>query len=358
MKKSKGQTVDLLYTKKEETKKTKSVGATSSHPQKSRKNKKKKMQSNNSKIINLDNEIIIGLTPKKEEEKKKGKKQTTNNKSIKNSNKKTKNVRETSSRPHKSSKITKKKSKQNNFKKTKKHKIIKFSILIILIIASITMFMMSSVFNIKQIIVSNNSKISSEEIISLSGLTIETNMFKISNYSINNSIKANAYIENVKVKRKLNGTVVLEIQERTPTYMLQFGNSYVYINNQGYMLELSETPLELPVITGIETNVEEIKEGNRLVVNDLQKLEDIIKIMESAKSNSISNIISGIDISDKANYKLTIASEDKSVQFGDATNINIKLLKIEEIIEQEKGISGEIYFQDSEKTVFREMVSF
>ena len=38
------------------------------------------------------------------------------------------------------------------------------------------------------------------------------------------------------------------------------------------------------------------------------------------------------------------------------SNVNVKLLKIEALIEQEKGIEGEIYFQDSEKTVFREEV--
>ena len=32
------------------------------------------------------------------------------------------------------------------------------------------------------------------------------------------------------------------------------------------------------------------------------------------------------------------------------------ILKIEEIIEKEKGKEGEIYFQNSEKTVFREKV--
>ena len=103
---------------------------------------------------------------------------------------------------------------------------------------------------------------------------------------------------------------------------------------------------------------EEIKEGNRLVVNDLKKLEDIIKIMESSKSNSLAGIITNIDISDKQNYKLLIPSENKIINFGDIKNINIKILKIEEVIEQEKGISGEIYFQDSEKTVFRETVNF
>lgn len=358
MKKSKGQTVDLLYIKKEENKKTKSVGRTSSRSQKERKNEKKKTQTSNEQTINLDNEIIIEITPKKEEKKNKDKKQTSNKKSTKNSKNKTKNVGADSSHPHKNSKIKKNKHIKKSLRTTKKNKIAKYVILIILIIGAITMFMMSSVFNIKQIIVSNNNKIYSEEIINLSGLTIETNMFKVSNNTINSSIKANPYIESVKVKRKLNGIVILEVQERIPTYMLQFGNSYVYINNQGYMLEIAETALNLPVITGFETKTEDIKEGNRLVVNDLKKLEDIIKIMESAKSNSLGNMITIIDMSENENYKLTISSEGKIVQFGNATDIKIKLLKIEEIIEQEKGIEGEIYFQDSEKTVFREMVNF
>ena len=69
MKKSKGQTVDLLYVNKNGAKKkTKNVGATSSRTKK-KKNNAKKNQSSNNEIINLDNEIIIGLTPKREENK-------------------------------------------------------------------------------------------------------------------------------------------------------------------------------------------------------------------------------------------------------------------------------------------------
>ena len=48
-------------------------------------------------------------------------------------------------------------------------------------------------------------------------------------------------------------------------------------------------------------------------------------------------------------------------QLGDSLkflkeNINVKILKIEYIIEQEKGKQGEIYFQGAEKAVFREKV--
>lgn len=354
MKKSKGKTVDLLYTNKAELKKTKNVGKTGNNSKNGKKNKEKNKQSNNKETINLDNEIIIGLTPKKQEQEKKEKKQINKKKS----GKKTKNVGENSSRSHKNSKITKKNSKQKKSKQTKKYKIIKWTTIISFLIIAIIMFMMSSIFNIKQIIVSNNNKISSEEIINLSKLQIETNMFKTSNRIINNNVKTNPYIENVKVLRKLNGTITLEIQERVPTYMLKFGNSYVYINNQGYMLEITEKPLELPTITGFETITEEIKEGNRLVINDLKKLEEVIKIIESAKSNSLEKMINNIDITNQGDYSLTIESENKVVRFGDITNANIKMLKIEEIIQQEKGVAGEIYFQDSEKTVFRETVNF
>ncbi len=333
MKKSKGQTVDLLY----ENKKTKNKKST---------RKKNTSKKENDKIINLDNEIIIGLTPKKEEKTKA--KKRNNNKNKKNNIKK-KNANK--KKLQQSKNITKDKPKKRMWLK-----FVKLLFVILILLTAIVIFMLSSIFNIKEIKVVNNNKISTEEIINLSTLKIDNNMFKTTNKTIRNNIKTNAYIENVKIKRSINGIVTLDIIERKPTYMLKFANAYVYINNQGYMLEMSETPLELPTITGFKTPSEQIKEGNRLEIEDLKKLEDVIKIMNSVSDKTFSGTITNIDIEDSTNYKLTLTSENKIVNFGDTTNINVKLLKIEEIIEKEKGKEGEIYFQNSEKTVFREKV--
>ena len=65
------------------------------------------------------------------------------------------------------------------------------------------------------------------------------------------------------------------------------------------------------------------------------------------------NIITEINIDDSNDYKLSIPSEKKTVRFGDCSNVNIKLLKIQVLIDKEKGKKGEIYFQDSERTVFK-----
>ncbi len=341
MKKSKGETVDLLYLNKSDTKKkAKNTKSTSRSTQRNKKQKTNGniKQANNTKI-NLDNEIIIGLTPKVSESK-----QTNNVK------------KQVKKKVNKSKKPNTKVTKRDAKKRKIKLKIVKWTTLLILLVVAIILFMLSDIFNIKQIIVNNNSKVSTEEIINLSTLQTNKNMFKTTNRTIREGIKSNPYIEDVKIKRNLNGTVTLEITERVPTYMLNFANGYVYINNQGYMLEISEEKIDVPVITGFQTPADTIKAGNRLIEEDLKKLGDVIKIMESAKSNSIANLITQIDITDSENYKLTLESESKTVQFGSATDINIKLLRVKALLEEEKGKEGEIYFQDANKTVFREEV--
>ena len=329
MKKSKGQTVDLLYKSKEK-------------PKKQNKKTKNKKQKSDNEVINLDNEIIIGMTLKEEPKKTKKKKEQPKTK-VKKTKKSTNKVQKTKKRP---------KTKKKNIKL----KIVKWIFLLALLATAIILFLLSSVFNITDIVVENNKKISEQEIVNLSGLVKNENMFKTTNKKIKEGIKQNPYIEDVVITRELSGKVKLKVIERTPTYMIKFAKGYAYINNQGYILEISEEALQLPIITGFKTSSEEIKAGNRLVVDDLKELENVIKIMETAKNTSIADIITEIDISNSNNYKLVIASEGKTVQFGDLNNINVKILKIEYILEQEKGREGEIYFQNTEKAVFREKV--
>lgn len=328
MRKSKGEKIELLYMNSKKERKL------------HKKEKIKKQNKNNdNKRINLDNEIIIGVTtPKKTNKKIKPKKR-----------------KQINSKLQKPKKIKKEKKPITKIDKIKR-KIIKWLIIIIFFILAIILFVLSSFFNIKKIVVTNNSKISADEIISLSELTNNDNIFSVSTKKIKNKIQKNAYIADLKIKRNFNGTITLEVKERIPTYMLKFANAYVYINNQGYMIEKSENPLELPTITGFSTPTENIKTGNRLITEDLQKLEVIIKIIENAKSKEINTLIASIDISKSSNYILNLPNELKTVNFGDDSNINEKILWLKSIIDKEKGIAGEIFLQNMDKIYFREKV--
>ena len=240
-------------------------------------------------------------------------------------------------------------------------KILRWITLIAIIIAGIIYAMLSPIFNIKDIQVIGNSKVSSQTIISLSGLTIDQNIFKFWANDIEEAVKQNAYIDTVEVSRSFPDTVRINVTERQATYMLSFGNAYVYINNQGYILEITSEKGEFPLLIGYETPEEQIQAGNRLCSEDLEKLSDVLKIMEAASSgeNTIKELITEINITDKSDYILRLEKEKKRVYLGDATNLSTKMLWLNALLGTEKDNEGNIYLNvnlNTERPYFREKV--
>ena len=95
--------------------------------------------------------------------------------------------------------------KQNISKKKKKRlKILRWTSLLILGVVAITLFLLSDLFNIKEIKVINNNKITSQEIRDLATLQLDENMFKFLKISVIEKIKQNPYIESANIHRKLN----------------------------------------------------------------------------------------------------------------------------------------------------------
>lgn len=348
------------------------------------KEKSKKRNTKDKNSLDLDNEIIIGIRTLPDtniDNKKKksgGNKKTVNkNKKTTKTNTKSKNTKQkrTSSyeedsldieplrtRTKTSSTKTKKSTKQQEIAKKKRKKIfriVKWTTLVAMIIGGGIYFLLSPFFNIKSINIIGNEKITSEEITSLSGIQLEENSFKVSSKKVEEAIKTNAYIESAKFKRKLPDTVEIHIVERKPAYMITLGNAYVYINTQGYLLEVSKEDLEIPIIVGYLTPEEEISVGKRLCAEDLQRLNDVIKIMNSANSNEIGKLVTKIDISNKQDYILELKSEKKTIHVGDTFNLSTKMVFAKKIIEKEKKAEGEIFVNtdlNNKGAVFREKV--
>jgi cell division septal protein divIB/ftsQ len=308
----------------------------------------------------FDNEIIIGVTRKQEPAKNKKEKKkvekaknkgTTKRKQVKKANKKsiaknTKNIA-----PEQQEKIMQ--------KRKKKQKAIKWILILALLIVAILCAMFSSLFNIKKIEVQGNEIISKNEIISLSQIQLEENTFKLNKSQIKKQIKENAYIQSVIIVRNLPSEIVIKVEERKPAYLLEYAGSYIVIDKQGYMLEIKNEKMNLPVIQGAVTSTEEFKVGNRLCTEDLEKLAEILRIVEIAQVNDIYTIITGIDIENAENIKLIFESEDKVAYLGDSSNMNTKILMIKSIIEKEKGNPGEIFLNfdlNKKNPIFRERV--
>lgn len=290
----------------------------------------------------MDDEILIGINKK--------------NNSNKNKKKK-KAVSRTASKPKTSSA---KKDNVRNIEKAKKNKNNKKNkklIIILLIIIVLCLILTSSLFNITEIIVSGNKEVSSEEIISLSKIEKYINIFKMDKLQAVEGIEENAYIENVQIKRKFPNKIEIQVEERVVKYMLQFADSYVYINNQGYMLEISNEKLEIPILIGVTTDLSNIKAGNRINTEDLKKMDTVIKIYETAKRNGVDNLITKIDISNDKNYTLILEAEGKTAYLGDCSELNTRMLYLKDMLVKEKGNSGEIFLNvdlNEQRVRFRE----
>ena len=143
-----------------------------------------------------DDEIIVGINIKE------------------NSNKKTSNK---TNKKNKSQNV--KKNSKVNKKVLHKRKVLKFFMLIVIIIIASIILLSSSLFDLKNIYVEGNEKISDEAIISLSGLNLYENIFKLNKNSVIDKIKENAYIENAEISRKLPSTIEITIKERKVRYL-------------------------------------------------------------------------------------------------------------------------------------------
>ena len=264
--------------------------------------------------FDFDTETVIGMTNK-------------NNQKIKQKNQE---------------KITKKQAKILK-KKKKIKRIIKTIILLALIIGGFCFALISPIFNVTEINVTGNEQISADTIISLSQLEIGQNLFRFNRIKVSNEIKTNAYIENVKIQRKIPNKIEITIEERKRDYNVEFLNGYAYINNQGYILEIAEQKLELPVIKGISTPQEQIMEGNRLDDEDLEKLETVIQIMNICKNYDLNTKISSIDITNKRNYIINMDEEKKTIQLGNDSNLRNKILYVPAILTENKEKEGTIY---------------
>lgn len=392
--------IDLYYlnTNKKEEKKTRAKHSPSRN--KNAKRAKNKNENENNDTFNFDNEIVIGINvlPDKEKNKSKNKKKTPSKKNTtkKKTNTKTKvktkteesdkfdfdneivigvnvlpNQKENEKSKNKKSinKNSKKSNKNANNKKNtkevektdkqikryKKIKLILKTLLILGLFSGVIIFLVTSpLFNIKIINVNGNTKVSTEQIISFSGLELETNIYKIVNSQVEEKIKENAYIDTVTVKRKIPNEINITVTERKPQYLLKYGNAYIYMSSQGYILDITEEKIELPIISGYTTPEENLKLGNRLNIDDLNRLEVVLKIMESASSNDIAKFISEINIADENNYTLILESKGKTAYLGSATNINDKIIVLKQMIIKAEGQSGKAFLMDKDKMYFRE----
>lgn len=246
-------------------------------------------------------------------------------------------------------------SKEELIKKKRKIKIIMGGTILLLIMIGIGVFLCTSdAFKIQEINITGNEQIMLEEVQVYD--RIGNNIFLTSKRKIEKDLKKNPYVKAVTTKKVLPNKLEIKIEERQKSFMIQVENGFLYLDNQGYILEESSINIAKPIILGCST--QELAPGKRLDEKDLEKLEDLIKIIENCKKIEIYDIITNINISNEDEYIIYIENMRKLIYIGDSNNLANKMLYIKNILEKEAGKEGKIFvngdFTEGFQAYFRE----
>ncbi len=228
-------------------------------------------------------------------------------------------------------------------KRRKKKKIILVIILITIILAGLgTYLSISPAYKIERILIKGNEQLTKEKVQELSGVKKGDNIFSKVGKVLEVKLKQNGCVKEAKVIKVYPNTIEIEITERKKQFQIKTekGN-YIYIDEQGYILDCSTEKQELPTITGMDITETEAVNMKRLAENDLDRMENILQIREECKKIEIADRITQIQVKDE--YVLNLENEGIIINLGDASDLKNRMYYVSAIMKQETGNKGTIY---------------
>lgn len=168
---------------------------------------------------------------------------------------------------------------------------------------------------IKTIVINGNNIIKDKEIIEISGLTNYPSLFGTSTHSIKKKIKTLDLIENVKIKKNINGTLTIDIKEEKVLFLNKSTGKYALSNNKEVLL--SEPILGIPVLVNYTST---------------EIYEDLIKKMSKLDEDIIA-LISEIEYSPDVKDNITIDEYRFYLRMNDGNRAYINIANFDRLQE-------------------------
>lgn len=132
--------------------------------------------------------------------------------------------------------------------------ILYFAVLFILVSVGLVFFLHSGFFSIQEIKVNGLTNVPEGEIRKFAGQVQGQNIFLFDKSVLSRRIKLHPLVLEVSFQRKLPGTLIIQISERTPAALILVPKGVIEVDSQGVFLRRLESwpNNDNPVIDGIE----------------------------------------------------------------------------------------------------------
>ena len=221
-------------------------------------------------------------------------------------------------------------------KKRRKKKAVKKLVVFFVLLLSIliTLCFKLPYFNIEQITVLNNKSVSKEEIIKLSNINKNTNLFYQNFNGSKKLIMNNPYIEAAQFSRKIPNRVEIIVSEKKAEFYLSFGTKFAILDKNSMVLELKDDVTNMKLVRVDGVDIKNIVLGKPIGNSDDKKVKTIKTISDliSRGKDGVPKMTS-INLTDTKDLKIYYG--DIYVILGTGSALEDKLNKAINILQAE-----------------------
>jgi cell division protein FtsQ len=199
------------------------------------------------------------------------------------------------------------------------------------------LFLHSSFFNIADVIISGNSKVSADEILTIADVKMDANIFLLDKDLISNKLMVHPIIKNARIVKHLPNKIEIQISEREIWALVPFQNIFLCLDEEGVCIDrINSFSFEsYPVVT-MEAMPERVNLGHALypqAIINLKKLWDYITPEQREKISDFHLQNGNMDI-----IIYTLAGTE--IRFGNIDRLEEKTSYFSYIFEQEENLAA------------------
>lgn len=214
----------------------------------------------------------------------------------------------------------------------------KFFLGLVVAVIAIGAVMMSPIFTIKEVVVSDTDRYTSQEICDLANVNVGMNIFTVSKNKVTKLLKTSHYIQDVEVVKEFPNKIKLNVMERKVRGYVPYMNSYLYIDENGRVLEIKDYFTDpLPVVKGLE--FESFQLGETIDAVNKDALYVVVIISQVMIKYEMLDLVVNLDVSNTENITARVNKVD--INLGTISNCDEKIRTMaaimKEIPEEDRG---------------------
>lgn len=222
-------------------------------------------------------------------------------------------------------------SKKRKFNRMIRMRISSILFAVIFMFWGIYYVLQSDLMNLKKIELEGNEQLKNEEIINVSNLVVNRNIFKYNLKDVEKNIESHPYIKHANVNRKFPNTIRINVKEREEYAIISYMGSYIFIDEDNIVLRASDSYISNGniLITGVK--FDSFKVGEKIDAANSEELKTVMNLLEASKMTSIFNMISEITIRNENDIRL-ITLDGAEVLLGQGKDPAYLMVALDEIL--------------------------